>query len=62
MEAKVRIFKNVVLLRVFNISRGKEKMTELEIMKEIAHLCIILGKSKALKRNGWIDPMFLRPL
>ena len=29
---------------------------------ELAHLCLILGRSKALSKYGGITPMFLRPL
>ena len=37
-------------------------MTELQIMKESAHLCLILGLSKALSRKGGVAPMCLRSL
>ena len=29
---------------------------------ELAHLCLRLGRSKALSKYGGITPMFLRPL
>ena len=35
-------------------------MTESERMKEIDCLCIILGRSKAVRINGGIAPMCLR--
>ena len=41
--------KNVVLLRILNIS--KNKMTELHKMKELAHLCLRLGQIKASRRK-----------
>ena len=41
-----------VLLRILNISKKKEKITKSEKMKEIAHMCLRLGLSKAAKRNG----------
>ena len=40
----------------------KEKTTKSERTKEIAHLCIRLGRSKSVRRNGGIAPMCLGPL
>ena len=54
--------KNVVLLRILNISGKKEKITELQKMKDFAHLCLRLGRSKALRRKGGGAPMCMRPL
>ena len=58
---EVKKLKNVVLLRILNISGEKEKMTELQRMKELAHLSLRLGRNKALSRKRGIDPMCLRP-
>ena len=54
--------KNVVLLRILNTSKKYEKITESERMKEIAHLCLRLGRRKAVRRNGGISPTSLRKL
>ena len=40
-------------MRILDISGKKEKM-KLQRMKELAHLCLILGWSKALRRNDRI--------
>ena len=37
----------------------RAKMTELQRMKEFDHLCLRIVRSKELRRNGGIDPMFL---
>ena len=59
---KGKKLKNVVLLRILNISGGKEKITVFQSMKEFYHPCLRLDYSKVLRRKGGINTMCLRPL
>ena len=49
---KGRKLKHCCVVENIEHQRKKEKITKSEKMKEIAHMCLRLGLSKAAKRNG----------